>query len=168
MTAATEKKTQTTLSLGEWAVTGDQEAQLTCVGLGSCVALVMFDPQARVGGMAHMVLPDSTAGRGGPAGAKFVDVAVPLIYRTMKEHGAFDARTHVYLAGGSQMLQTAVAAGSINIGQRNAEAAREQVKKLGLRIRAEHLGGNRGRTVRLNVGTGRVTVAIPGEPEIEL
>jgi chemotaxis protein CheD len=168
MTAATEKKVQTTLSLGEWAVTGDAEALLTCVGLGSCVAVVMFDPQARVGGMAHMVLPDSTAGRGGPAGAKFVDVAVPLLHKTMKEQGAVAQRTRVYLAGGSQMLQSVVPAGSVNIGQRNADAAHEQVKKLGLRVNAEHLGGNRGRTVRLDVGTGRVTVAIPGDAEIEL
>lgn len=165
MTAAIEK-TATTLSLGEWAVTGNLEAMLSCVGLGSCVAVTMFDPTAHVGGMAHMVLPDSTAGRGG--GAKFVDVAVPLLYETLREQGALDRRIRVCLAGGSQMLANASPAGAVNIGQRNAEAAREWVTKLGLRVGAEHLGGNRGRTVRLVIGSGRVTVTVPGESEVEL
>jgi chemotaxis protein CheD len=165
MTAAPER-TSTTLSLGEWAVTGDSEAMLACVGLGSCVAVTMFDPAAGVGAMAHMVLPDSSMGRGG--GTKFVDVAVPLLYETMREQGALGRRMRVCLAGGSQMLASATPAGAVNIGQRNAEAAREWVTRLGLTVSAEHLGGNRGRTVRLVVGNGRVTVAVAGEPEVEL
>ena len=166
MTAATEKSRATTLSLGEWAVTADAEATLSCVGLGSCVAVTMFDPSAGVGAMAHMVLPDSTAGRGG--GTKFVDVAVPLLYETIRAQGALNRRIRGCLAGGSQMLANATPAGTVNIGQRNAEAAREWVTKLGLNVSAEHLGGNRGRTVRLLIGSGRVTVAVPGESEVEL
>lgn len=168
MTAAIQNTVATTLNLGEWAVTADRDQVLTCVGLGSCVAVTMFDPQAGVGGMAHMVLPDSTAGRGGPTATKFVDVAVPLLLSTLKEQGALARRLRVCLAGGSQMLKTALPAGAPNIGDRNAEAAREQLSKLGLTVSAEHLGGNRGRSVRLFIATGRVTVAMPGEPEVEL
>jgi chemotaxis protein CheD len=168
MTTAAGTKTATTLSLGEWAVTGDQDAVLTCVGLGSCVAVTMYDPTARVGGMAHMVLPDSTAGRGGPAATKFVDIAVPLLYQTVLEQGAMSRRLRVCLAGGSQMLKSAMPAGTPNIGERNAEAAREQLAKLGLTAAAVHLGGNHGRSVRLFVRDGRVTVAAPGEAEVEL
>lgn len=166
MTAATEKRAAITLSLGEWAVTGDAEATLTCVGLGSCVAVTIFDPAVRIGGMAHMVLPDSSMGRGG--GPKFVDVAIPLLYETLRAQGGADRRFRVCLAGGSQMLASATPAGTVNIGQRNAEAAREQLSRLGLRISGEHLGGNRGRTVRLLIGDGRVTVTVPGETEVEL
>jgi chemotaxis protein CheD len=50
---------ETTLSLGEWAVTDGRDGVLTCLGLGSCVAFIAYDPVARVGGVAHMVLTDS-------------------------------------------------------------------------------------------------------------
>lgn len=164
----TRSGTGNALSLGEWAVSKDASELLSCVGLGSCVAITMHDAAAGVGGMAHMVLPDSTAGRGGSNGAKFVDVAVPLLLEAMTKAGANPRRLRVCLAGGAQMLAAATAVGTANIGARNAEAAREQLMTLGLRAASQDLGGNRGRTVRLEVGSGRVTVAMPGETEVEL
>lgn len=83
-----------TLGLGEWHVTADRGMTLTCLGLGSCVAFIAWDPIAKVGGMAHMVLPDSTAGRGGAPG-KFVDTAIPLVLSTMQGAGALRSRLHI-------------------------------------------------------------------------
>ena len=65
------------LGLGEWRVTADPAATLVCLGLGSCVALCARDPLNKIGGMVHMVLPDSGEGRVQGNGAKFVDLAVP-------------------------------------------------------------------------------------------
>ena len=158
----------TALSLGEWAVTAEPDALLTCVGLGSCVAVTMHDPVAKVGGMAHMVLPDSTAARSAAVGAKFVDIGIPLVLEALLAQGAQRRRLRVCLAGGAQMLQSALAPGGVHIGQRNAEAAREQLKALGLGVGGERLGGTRGRTVRLVVATGRVTAAESGDQEVEL
>ena len=76
---------ETTLSLGEWAVSNDPSSVLTCLGLGSCVAFIAYDPTTHIGGMAHMVLPDSALGRPTPRSeAKFVDVAVPLVMRELQ------------------------------------------------------------------------------------
>lgn len=156
------------LSLGEWAVTGDADALLTCVGLGSCVGVTMYDPIAKVGGMAHMVLPDSTAARATTVGAKFVDIAVPLLLGALEQAGAQTRRLRIYLAGGAQVLQTTGSGGAAHIGDRNAEAARTRIAALGLSVAGEHLGGSRGRTMRLAISTGRVTVAVSGEQEVEL
>ena len=156
----------TALSLGEWAVSGDADAVLACVGLGSCVAVTMHDPVAKVGGMAHMVLPDSTAARSAASGAKFVDIAIPLLLGELRAQGALTRRLRICLAGGAQMLHNA--SGAMQIGQRNGDAAHQQLASLGLTASAESLGGTRGRTMRLAVGTGRVTVTVPGEQEVEL
>lgn len=154
------------LSLGEWAVSSESDAVLACVGLGSCVAVTMHDPVAKVGAMAHMVLPDSTAARSAPAGAKFVDLAIPLLLEELRAKGALTRRLRICLAGGAQMLQNS--SGSMQIGQRNSDAAHEQLVSRGLTVSSESLGGSRGRTMRLAIGTGRVTVTVPGEQEIEL
>ncbi|MFN8639432.1 MAG: chemotaxis protein CheD [Dehalococcoidia bacterium] len=168
-TAATSSRRQlgTALSLGEWAVTADRDAVLTCVGLGSCIGIVMFDPIARVGAMGHMVLPDSSAARSAPVGAKFVDIAVPLLLGALSAAGAETRRLKIYLAGGAQVLQSA-GGNTLNIGERNAEAAHQRLAALGLTVTGEDLGGSKGRTMRLTLATGRVTVAASGSAESEL
>ncbi len=158
----------TALSLGEWAVTADPDAVLTCVGLGSCIGMSMYDATARVGGMAHMVLPDSTAARSVTVGAKFVDIAIPLLLGALTQAGAQPRRLRIHLAGGAQVLQSAGAAGGMHIGDRNAEAARQRLTTLGLAVASEEVGGARGRTMRLEIGTGRVTVAVSGGQEVQL
>ena len=147
------------LSLGEWAVTDDRELQLVCLGLGSCVAFCAHDPAAGVAGMAHMVLPDSTNGRSGGAGAKFVDLAIPLVLEEMEALGAKRAKLNIHLAGGAQMLHGASFTDTMMIGKRNAEAARNVLKDLGLRITSEDVGGESGRTVKLAVISGQLDVS---------
>lgn len=146
------------LGLGEWAVSKDAHAHLVCMGLGSCVAFVAHDPVAGVGGMAHMVLPDSTAGRASVAApAKFVDVAIPLVLAEMDARGALRGRTKYHLVGGAQMLQTSLA---LNIGDRNVAAADSITSALRLRLSTRDVGGGHGRTVRLSVGTGALDIRL--------
>lgn len=155
---------ETTLSLGEWAVSNDRDGVLTCLGLGSCVAFIAYDPVARIGGMAHMVLPDSAQGRATPRSeAKFVDVAVPLVLKEMQALGALKARLQVSLVGGAAMLPTSRGADAMNIGARNAAAALAAVSAAGLRVRLEETGGTQGRTVRLRMGTGEVSISTARE-----
>lgn len=150
------------LNLGEWAVTGVPDAVLSCLGLGSCVALTVFDSATGAAGMAHVVLPDSTQGRP-DAGAKYADVAVPLVLEAMEEVGARRATMRVYLVGGARVLQTST--GPMNdIGDRNVQALRGELSRAGLRIVGEDVGGDRGRTVRLRAATGSVEVSRAGEP----
>jgi len=148
---------ETTLSLGEWAVSAEPGAVLACLGLGSCVAFAAYDPVKRVGGMAHMVLPDSSMGRVTElAPAKFVDVAIPLILGEMTTLGALRSRLQVHLIGGARMLSGN--ADRMKIGERNAQAAQEFSRRLGLRVVTEELGGASGRTVRLHITTGQIRI----------
>lgn len=146
------------LGLGEWAVSEDQRMDLVCLGMGSCVAFVAHDPVARIGGMAHMVLPDSTAGRASTsAPAKFVDLAIPLVLSRMEEIGAVRGRLRIHLAGGAQMLQTSLA---LNIGERNVAAADKVLAALRFRLVTRDVGGTHGRTVRLSVATGALDIRL--------
>lgn len=151
------------LNLGEWAVTANREETLTCLGLGSCVALAIHDSTTGIAGMAHIVLPDSTQGRPS-TGAKFGDLAVPLLVGEMQAAGAKRPTMRVYLAGGAQVLKTAAATPMSDIGERNADSIRAGIRELGLRVHGEDIGGDRGRTVRLRVDNGELEVSRAGEP----
>ena len=149
------------LNLGEWAVTGDAGAVLQCLGLGSCVALCAHDATAGVGGMAHMVLPNSTSTTRS-TGPKFVDIAVPTVIEEMERQGAVRRRIACYLVGGSHIL-TNTTTEVAQVGERNVEAARAALQAMGIRVRDEDIGGERGRTVRLQVASGLIEVAFAGE-----
>ena len=157
----------TALSLGEWRVSTDPEELLACIGLGSCIALVAWDPDARIAGMSHMVLPDSSQGRESAAApAKFVDTAIPLVVNTMTARGARRDRLRIHLVGGARMLQGVQRANPMNIGERNTIAARAAVRALGLRVHAEATGGGHGRTVRVSVADGSMMISSPGTPSV--
>lgn len=156
------------LSLGEWVVSDDPSDMLVCLGLGSCVAVCLYDPQRSIGGMAHMVLPDSSARGAKPSGAKFVDIAIPLLLSEMEAKGAGRVRMRAYLVGGAQMIQGVAFKQTMQIGQRNAEAARAMLRSARVPVRGEELGGTSGRTVRLEVATGRLTASCAGEDGHEL
>jgi len=142
------------LSLGEWAVSKDPDVELVCLGLGSCIAFAVHDRLAGVGGMAHMVLPDSTLGRATSGAAKFVDLAIPLVVSEMEQMGAKRAHMKVFLAGGARMLAGVAFQEKMLIGDRNREATEKAMKQLGLRVATEDTGGDHGRNVQLHVGTG--------------
>lgn len=149
------------LSLGEWAVSDDPAKQLVCLGLGSCVAFCGYDPQKQVGGMAHMVLPDSDHGKRGGAGAKFVDLAIPLVLEEMEKLGALRSRIKIQLVGGAQMMNGPGVSEAMKIGARNVEAAHQVLKDLRLRTVDEDTGGDAGRTVQLAIASGGLEVTSP-------
>ena len=154
------------LNLGQWDVTDEPETVLVCLGLGSCVALCLHDPVAKVGGMAHMVLPDSRDSTAN-TGAKFVDVAVPMVVEEMENRGAVRRRLICYLVGGAHIVinnSTPLAL----VGERNVEAARTVLKEQRIHVRDVDVGGGRGRTVRMHVGSGQLVVAHAGEAGREL
>lgn len=152
------------LNLAEWAVTDSLQVVIGCLGLGSCVAIALHDSQAGVGGMAHTVLPDSTAGRPRGEDARFVDLAVPMLLREMVALGAERRQLRVHLVGGAQMLQSAAMSERAQIGARNVEAAHSALEALGLRVTSDQTGGGHGRTVWLQVKSGELVVTTAGQP----
>ena len=146
------------LNLGQMAAENKPEAVLTCLRLGSCVALCVYDPVAKIGGMAHMVLPEHREGVSDEQRARFVDWAPPMLVGSMEKIGAIKTRLKVKLVGGA-----AVTASSgnplLDLGKRNIDAATEILGKMGLPIRAADIGGTQGRSVRLYVETGKLVVS---------
>jgi len=133
---------------------GKNPDSLISYGLGSCVGIALYDAQTKVGGLAHIMLPDSTQARATDNTAKFADTAIPVLLEQILRLGAQRSRVTAKIAGGSQMFSFAQATDIMRIGDRNAEAVREVLKAHSIRILAEDVGGNYGRTVELLLDSG--------------
>ncbi|VBB08070.1 chemoreceptor glutamine deamidase ched [Lucifera butyrica] len=147
---------------------GHNPASLISYGLGSCVGIALYDPISKLGGLAHIMLPDSTQARSTENPAKFADTALPLMLEDLIKMGAAKTRIIAKIAGGAQMFTFTNATDIMRVGERNAEAVRVVLKKLDIRILAEDTGGNYGRTVELKLENGifRVKTIDKGEKEL--
>ena len=159
--------TTITVGLGEVKISQDPDTVLACLGLGSCVAISVFDPVAKVGGMAHVVLPKSH-GKTGEKAARYADIAVPLLLGYLRDRGAVDSRIVVNLAGGAQMSLAPGMGTAFKIGEDNVAAVRAALASEGLQPNSVVTGGNKGRTMRLFIDSGKATVASTGEETREL
>lgn len=158
---------QTYVKVAQHAV-GGREDTLVTLGLGSCVAIVLRDREAGVGGMAHVLLPEPSLARDATNPAKFASTAVPLLVQEMKALGARVGRMDARLVGGASMFTSLMGPGSLNMGERNIRASREALQKAGIPILAEAVGGDYGRSVRHVVALGRTLVTSVGRPDLEL
>lgn len=131
---------------------------LVTVGLGSCVAILLYDAEVRVGGMAHILLPTPALSRSDANPAKFPQSAVPRLIELMAVEGAKVQRLTARLAGGASMFSALAPPGTIQMGERNLVAARQVLNSYGVPLVGEATGGDFGRTVRLRVCDGRVEV----------
>ncbi len=132
---------------------------LVTIGLGSCVAVVLHDPVAKVGGLAHILLPSPALGRKDDSPAKFPQTAVPKLLELMAQQGANTRRVTARLAGGASMFAGLAAPGTIQMGERNTVACRQVLMHHGVPISGQATGGDYGRTVKLWVADGRVEVS---------
>jgi chemotaxis protein CheD len=139
--------------------TGKGEGTLVALGLGSCVAAILWDPTARVGGMAHVLLPvPPPRWKDAPAG-RYAQTAVPTLLQAMVLAGAQRATTVARLVGGAAMFSNLIAPGLIHTGERNVLATREALHAAGIPLRGEWVGGDFGRSVELDLASGRVTAS---------
>ena len=132
---------------------------LLTVGLGSCVAILLYDATARVGGLAHILLPSPGLSRRDDNPAKFPQTAVPRMVELMAKSGASPRRITARLAGGASMFAALAAPGTIQMGERNVVASRQVLNTHGIPLIAQAVGGDYGRTVRLRVASGKVEVS---------
>jgi chemotaxis protein CheD len=161
VTAAAKSATRV-VEIADLAVSKDPGATLITYSLGSCIGLSIWDPVARVAGLLHYMLPDSSIS---PEKAKanpemFCDTGVPKLFRAAYRLGAVKHRLVVRVAGGSQLLDSK---GTFNIGKRNYLALRKIFWKNGVLIDGEHVGGSISRTMRIEVANGAVVVKTRGE-----
>ena len=147
---------------------GRQPERLISYGLGSCVGIALYDAQHRIGGLAHIMLPDSKQARVSDNVAKFADTALPVMLREMVQNGAAKSRITAKIAGGAQMFTFANATDIMRVGECNVAAVRRVLAELGLPLRGEDTGGNYGRTVELRTEDGALCVRTVDRGEKEL
>ncbi|MBN1344760.1 MAG: chemotaxis protein CheD [Phycisphaerae bacterium] len=143
-----------------------EASKLVTYSLGSCIGVAIWDPVARVGGMLHYMLPESSVSpeKAQKNPAMFADTGLPALFKSAYKLGAEKRRMVVKIAGGSQLLDDN---GAFNIGKRNYAILRKIFWKNGVMINGEHVGGSLSRTMRLDLTDGRVTLKMK-DGEIEL
>lgn len=137
---------------------------VTTLGLGSCVGVAIRDTQNKVGGLAHVMLPDSNALKNNANIAKFADTGIAELVRIMEENGAVRRRMVAKIAGGAQMFAMQSRTELVRVGDRNVEAVKKKLKELGIPILAEDTGLNFGRTVEFYPETGDYVIKAVGKP----
>ena len=144
---------------------------ITTLGLGSCIGIAIRDTGNKIGGLAHIMLPDSTAmnNMGGSLNvAKFADTGIEELVKQMEALGASRRRMVAKIAGGAMMFAVSGRNASMNVGDRNAEASRAALKKLGIPLLAEDCGKNYGRTVIFYPETGDYVIKAVGKGESKI
>lgn len=144
-----------TIGIGEYMV-AHNPCELVTIGLGSCVGTALYDSGTSVGGLSHIMLPDSTQARNTNPG-KFVDTAIPLTIHDMVGIGAKKARITAKIVGGAHMF-AGIKGNTMDIGARNISAVKKKLKEEHIKIVGEDLGGNKGRTIRFDLVSGKVLV----------
>jgi chemotaxis protein CheD len=156
------------VGIGQLAVSKDPHELLIAYGLGSCIGVSCYDPQAKVAGLAHILLPSSEGKRSDEKEpARVADTGIDLLVKRLTESGALPRRLVVKIAGGAAVLGPANAE-KFKIGVRNAEAIKERLKRHGLSPAATDIGGTRGRTLELHPATGKTFVRTAASPANEL
>ncbi|MCI9071657.1 MAG: chemotaxis protein CheD [Lachnospiraceae bacterium] len=138
---------------------------LITLGLGSCIGIAIRDPKTGIGGLAHIMLPDSTAIRGNQNIAKFADTGIVELVRQMERMGASKVRMVAKIAGGATMFQSMSKNDLMNVGERNAVACRAVLKGLNIPLLAADTGANYGRTVTFFPETGDFHIRAVGRNE---
>jgi chemotaxis protein CheD len=131
---------------------------IATIGLGSCVAIALYDRDTQIGALAHILLPNQAMSRETGNPAKFPDTIVPLMLEQMREMGTRNARVQAKIVGGASMFGQLVSATGINVGERNVIATREALAASGVPIIAEDTGLDYGRSVYFHLADGRLEV----------
>lgn len=155
------------VGISDMKVSKDPKDTLITYSLGSCIGVLVWDPQAKVAGLLHYMLPDSKIDpeRSRDKPYMFGDSGIPLLFRAAYGLGAVKERMQVYVVGGSQLMDTA---GIFNIGVRNHEIASRLFAKNGIRPLKEDIGGSVNRTISLELATARIVLKVSGKGEFEL
>ncbi|MCR5418202.1 MAG: chemotaxis protein CheD [Lachnospiraceae bacterium] len=138
---------------------------LTTLGLGSCVGIAIRDAAKGIGGLAHIMLPDSTAIKDNTNIPKFADTGIDELVRQLVAMGAGRTRLEAKIAGGAQMFAFSGKSTSANVGERNAEAVKKKLGELRIPILAEDTGKNFGRTVVYYPANGNFLIRAVGRDE---
>ena len=141
---------------------------LATSALGSCVGVTLYDPGLKIGGLAHIMLPDSSMARERGNPAKFADTAIEAMVEELTKRGTECSHVEAKLVGGACMFSFAGKSPLMDIGQKNVTAVKRVLCGKGIRIVAEDTGKNYGRCVEFCCSTGKLKVKSLTKGEKEL
>jgi chemotaxis protein CheD len=136
--------------------------RLITVGLGSCIGIAIYDKMLGVGGLAHIMLPDSKLFNTVNNPIKFADLAIPILLQRMEKLGATRRSLKARIAGGASMFNFSDKSMIMDIGNRNSQSVKTVLEKLSIPIIGEDVGGNKGRTMIFDTATGIVQIRTVG------
>ncbi|WP_028273268.1 chemotaxis protein CheD [Atopococcus tabaci] len=151
-TAAPE---QVKVGIADYKITQAPHSLIT-IGLGSCVGIALYDTYNKIGGLVHIMLPDSQAFKDTSKWVKFADLAIPKVAEELSK--GTNAKLVAKIAGGASMFQFNTNTKGLQIGERNIEAVKQTLGELKIPLLGEHTGGNMGRTMMVDLDTFDVTV----------
>ena len=159
-----------TVEPGQLIVTNNKAMVITVPNLSAGIAVVLFDTQHKLGGLAHIPLPDSQqeldAKWMDSTPAKYADIAIPALWERFKSLGAKPEMTWAKVIGGAQLFNFNGGAGNaLNVGSRNLVAARTRLSQLGIPLEKTDTGGNRAKQLRFTLALGQVAVRKLGDKE---
>lgn len=149
------------VGVAEMVASNDPGAELVTYSLGSCLGITVYDPVSKIGGLLHLMLPDSSIDSVKAAASPFmfVDTGVPRLFQAVYNLGGDRRRILVKAAGGSQFLDRE---GVFNIGERNYAALAKLLARNGWSLQARDVGGFSSRTLRMDLSTGKISIKSPG------
>ena len=137
--------------------------------MGSCIGLVIFDHVAKVAGMAHIMLPDSSGAANLEKVGKFADTAVPALVEEMVKLGATRPHMKAKIAGGAQMFALPGASAEfLTVGAKNVKETTAQLARQGILLVASDTGGNKGRTVEFSTSNWMLKIKTLGKGVTEI
>ena len=137
---------------------GRSPSVLKAYGLGSCVAVGLYDPETGLGGLGHMLLPDRPEDVPAGSESKYVDAGIRQIVNGLVHAGANRNMLIAKISGGANMFEASYQTLITSLGARNAKSARQTLGVLSIPIVGAEVGGNRGRTVEFDLATGKMLV----------
>jgi len=145
------------IDISDCRISNNPEDVLITYALGSCIAVILYDPAIKAGGLLHYQLPLSeiSPDKAKDRPAMFADTGIPLLFQMMKMFGSKKKDLIVKVAGGGQIADEN---GTFNIGKRNYVALRKIFWQNEVVIAAEDVGGTKSRTVKLYIQSGKVVV----------
>lgn len=147
------------VGVAEWRIL-QGAGTLTTSGLGSCVAVAVYDLDDAVGGLLHAMLPEAPDDVVTPA--KYVDTGLRELLAELDARGVKSVATRAKVAGGSAMLDISIGDA---VGERNVDAASNALEDADIPLLATDTGGNAGRSVSFRPESGDVTIERVGEEE---
>jgi len=154
----------TIIGLSEYGIVAAPGVLMT-YGLGSCIGIAIYDPEKKIGSLAHTLLPS------GPEGglrtvksAKFTDLAIDIMVEELVKSGCAEGRLVAKLAGGASMFDALYKSFRGDIGQRNVDAAKVRLAEFGIPLLAEDTGGDYGRTVEFHTASGQMLIKTMQKP----